>query len=343
VDYSIIFKLRNKRFWWVDVIFYFSISLLIAAIFCYFVFSMKNGFLKDDIKKETASLQTVGTEEQKQQEQQVIGYKAKLADFSTLLTSHRFASNVFAFMRAQTMPNIWFKQFALNAQGNSVQLSGEADDADALSRQVAVFENNKYIKSIGTLNSSSGNSSRLSFNINLVLSQDIFNYLPNSSLVLQAAALSAQNQNQANSPTPSPKINSQNLITAFHFLLNPEVIGTIDQSNYTITLNVPYDTDVTSLMPSIIVSTGAAVFPASNVVQNFTSPVIYRVTGQDGSLQNYTVKVAVSLSPLTSNKPSQSGSTIFITASSVVAVIVVIIVLVWLFIRKRKKNQEEQI
>ena len=38
MDFSVIFQLRTKKFWWMDVIFYFVIYLLIATVLCYFIF-----------------------------------------------------------------------------------------------------------------------------------------------------------------------------------------------------------------------------------------------------------------------------------------------------------------
>ena len=145
-------------------------------------------FREQDIKIETADLQTVGTDQQKQQETEVINYQKKIKDFTNLLKNHEFASNVFAFMQAQTMPNIWFNQFSLDEKNNAVQLSGESDNMDAFSRQVAVFEKNKYVKNIGTFNSSLGESARIEFNMNLMLDQNIFNYL--SDMLLSSIATS---------------------------------------------------------------------------------------------------------------------------------------------------------
>lgn len=60
-----------------------------------------------------------------------------------------------------------------------------------------------------------------------------------------------------------------------------------------ITVTMPHGTDVTSLIPTIIVSDKASVSPASGEVQNFSKSVMYRVTAEDGSTQDYTVTVEV--------------------------------------------------
>jgi hypothetical protein len=78
--------------------------------------------------------------------------------------------------------------------------------------------------------------------------------------------------------------------------LTPNVIGTVNEAAKTIALTVPYGTNVTALVPTIT-HTGASVSPNTGVTQNFTNPVIYTVTAEDGSTQTYTVTVTVAPNP----------------------------------------------
>lgn len=80
-------------------------------------------------------------------------------------------------------------------------------------------------------------------------------------------------------------------ITAFNFT-SPAATESINNTLHTITVTVPYGTDVTSLSPTITY-TGASISPLSEVAQNFTNPVTYTVTAADNSVQNYTVTVIV--------------------------------------------------
>jgi len=86
-------------------------------------------------------------------------------------------------------------------------------------------------------------------------------------------------------------------ITAFSFEgLTPPVTGAIDESNHTIALTVPADTDLSALVATFT-TTGAAVEvtstpQVSGVTPNdFTSPVAYTVTAADASTQDYLVTV----------------------------------------------------
>lgn len=69
--------------------------------------------------------------------------------------------------------------------------------------------------------------------------------------------------------------------------------GIIDEVARRISFVLPAETDVTQLVPTIEVSEGAKVEPASGVAQDFTNPVTYTVTAQNGTTAVYTVMVIV--------------------------------------------------
>ena len=293
MDFPEISQMKDKKFWWMDVIFYFVLSLLLATIISYIIFLLKDNAQRQDIAILTKELAASGTSQQKAYESTVVNYQKKINDFNNLFTNHEFASNVFAFMQAQTLPNIWFEQFNLDEKNNTVQLSGEADNMDAFSKQITVFEENKYVKNLGNLSSSIELSGKITFNLTLTLDQGIFSYI--SGVDLNS---SAQQSQPVASVIPSPTLTpapttAPKLITSFNILLNPAIMGTIDETNYVVMLSVPYGTNVKNLTPIIAVSPGATVSPASNVAEDFTNPVTYTVSGQDGSTQNYKVTVNV--------------------------------------------------
>lgn len=182
MDFSVIYQLRSKRYWWLDVILYFAVSLLVATIFCWLIFMVKGNLEQEKAKKIYDNLLTVGTADQKAQEKNVLSYKKKISDFNVIFKNHEFASNIFAFMREQTLPYIWFKQFALDKKNGLVQLSGETDNLDFLSRQVSSLEKNSYVKKIGTLNSSIGTNTKINFSLNISLDPKIFGYVADTAI-----------------------------------------------------------------------------------------------------------------------------------------------------------------
>ncbi|MCU0664934.1 MAG: DUF5018 domain-containing protein [Myxococcota bacterium] len=84
-------------------------------------------------------------------------------------------------------------------------------------------------------------------------------------------------------------ISTEKDITRFTIKGIDGVIGT-----NTIKLRVPDSTDLEALVPTIV-HTGAIVSPPSGVKNDFTNPVKYTVTAEDGSQKEYTVTVSVVL------------------------------------------------
>lgn len=66
-------------------------------------------------------------------------------------------------------------------------------------------------------------------------------------------------------------------------------VSEIDLAGHMVTFRMPNGSDVTSLTPQIIVSSGATISPDSGNPQDFTNPVIYTVTSAGGLAQEWVV------------------------------------------------------
>ena len=71
------------------------------------------------------------------------------------------------------------------------------------------------------------------------------------------------------------------------------VDGTIDHSKKETLLAVPYGNDLTNLNATYTLSDGATVTPKPESVKDYTSPVSFTVTAQDGTTNTYTVSVKI--------------------------------------------------
>ena len=72
----------------------------------------------------------------------------------------------------------------------------------------------------------------------------------------------------------------------------------IDTANHTVTAEVEYLTGLTALTPEIEISSHATIVPLSGAAQNFTDPVVYTVTAEDGiSIQDWTVTITEEVIP----------------------------------------------
>ena len=85
-------------------------------------------------------------------------------------------------------------------------------------------------------------------------------------------------------------LSKEKQIISFNFAL-PPAVGVINEKAKTVTVTVPANTNVTALTPVITLSSLATISPASGVAQNFTSPVTYTVTAENGSTAKYIVTV----------------------------------------------------
>ncbi|PKQ63072.1 hypothetical protein BZG02_09905 [Labilibaculum filiforme] len=76
--------------------------------------------------------------------------------------------------------------------------------------------------------------------------------------------------------------------------------ATLNEGAHTIAISLPESTIITELSPVIEISDKASVLPASATSQDFTNPVTYTVTAEDGSNQAYEVTVSIEV-PVVSN------------------------------------------
>jgi len=92
-------------------------------------------------------------------------------------------------------------------------------------------------------------------------------------------------------------LDNDTTISSFDFInidntaLDRTYIGEIDALNLQVTIRLKYGLDVTKLIPKIVVPNGASISPDSNTVQDFTEPITYTVTAEDGSSIKHVVTV----------------------------------------------------
>jgi hypothetical protein len=80
-------------------------------------------------------------------------------------------------------------------------------------------------------------------------------------------------------------------ITAFNITDPVTVSGIVDEDTKTIAIEVPHGTDVTAMIASIT-HTGVSISPASGAAADFSSPVTYTVTAENGAQRLYIVTVS---------------------------------------------------
>lgn len=94
----------------------------------------------------------------------------------------------------------------------------------------------------------------------------------------------------------SAKSTETNIIS---FTVNDQIgDAVIDTVTYTVTIEVEYLTGLTALTPGIMISSYSTIAPLSGVAQDFTDPVVYTVTAEDGTtIQEWTVTITEEVIP----------------------------------------------
>lgn len=102
-------------------------------------------------------------------------------------------------------------------------------------------------------------------------------------------------------------------------VLNEDIGGEIEETERTIVLTVPGGTDLKALLPTVEIPENANIEPSG--AQDFSSPVTYTVTAEDGTTIEYVVAITVfeipNSAPLSFEliAPTVNGSNAFITVT----------------------------
>lgn len=89
----------------------------------------------------------------------------------------------------------------------------------------------------------------------------------------------------------SNELSNENDIISFSFE-NQVGDAVIDTENHIVTAEITDGNELTSIAPTITVSEGATVIPSSGVTQDFSNPVDYTVTAEDGTEQIWTARIS---------------------------------------------------
>ena len=193
MDFRSLYQLKDKQLKWMDPVFYAAFGLLLIAIFCYLLFTVKIYVQHQKISKLEEKMLAYGTEQEKANEKKVLDYKRKIEEFNILVDNHKISSNIFSFIEQKTLPKVWFSSFDVSEVQNKVRLSGESENMEILSHQVHIFEDSKdYINAVDVLNSQVSGNGKTTFTLELSLHPALFSYYPNGFVGFYQAPSSEQ-------------------------------------------------------------------------------------------------------------------------------------------------------
>jgi hypothetical protein len=171
---QIIPKSEEKQPFWLNFLFYFSLLLVVLAVSSYFLL----GHLKNKAEKRyddlVLQLSQTATGEEKSLEKQIFETKKKVDNFSLLLNNHKYASQAFPLIEKLTHPDVFFSSFQMNVSTGEVMLTGVTENFQTLAQQIAALKGEKDISSL-ELSGLSSENGKISFTLNFILSQEVFN------------------------------------------------------------------------------------------------------------------------------------------------------------------------
>ncbi len=172
--FELLYALKGKKFWWIDILFYFFIAFLVVTIIFYFVLDIGISAQKHKMEKFSQDIEKFGTKEQKEIEKEIFNYQKKIADVSKLVKLHKIPSNFFGLIEQITLPEVYFPTVSISIENSETKLTGRTENFENLSKQLAVLEENENIKNIETFQTKLGEEAKVTFNLNLLLSPELF-------------------------------------------------------------------------------------------------------------------------------------------------------------------------
>lgn len=138
-------KEERKIFSAKDILFYFSIFLLIGAFLIYFIlinFQQNSSDVLDALEQE---LIRRTTPKERALEKEVLGYKNKIDDFSSIFSKRNRAVAFFSKMEELTHPKVWFSSLELDLVNLTAAFVGESDSFLTLNQQISALRGKEGI------------------------------------------------------------------------------------------------------------------------------------------------------------------------------------------------------
>jgi len=161
---------------WQNIIFYFSIGLILLVIVAYFVVDIYLDKAETKLEERKKELAQTGTAEEIALERELINYEKKIQKFSTLIDQHLFSSKTFEFIEKNTHPEAWFSRLTLDPKKGEVNLSGDTESFVTLHQQVRILRASPSVKTLNLAGIAIGKEGRITFVISLILDPGLFKF-----------------------------------------------------------------------------------------------------------------------------------------------------------------------
>ena len=145
------------------ILFYFSVFIFLATIISYFILSSFQKGSEITLSSIEESLAIGKPPRIITLEKEVLNYKRKIEDFSSLFQARVLPSKLFEFLESKTHPKVFFSQFNFNSNDSKITLAGETDNFSTLGQQISILKNEKLIKNVILLQVSISKEGKIKF------------------------------------------------------------------------------------------------------------------------------------------------------------------------------------
>ncbi len=157
---------------WTKVILYVCLAIIIVFFLSYFFLTSSKRKLEADLIELKTKLERIP--EERILEDEVFKYQRKIEDFAVLLNLHQLPLNFFILLEENTHPEIWFFEFELSLENNSLVLLGQAGNFEILGQQMLIFQKQESIKNMNLSNVSIDKQGKIEFELQLTFDPKIF-------------------------------------------------------------------------------------------------------------------------------------------------------------------------
>jgi len=170
---KIIPKPKPKIGSWVQIPFWISLILLIVSIAGFFLFEKEIVSLKEKSKNFSSQITELGTESQKELENEMNLFSQEIKDFSKLFENHKISSKLFDLLRSLCHPRVKLTMLTSDMESLQVYLRGTTDNFQTLGEQFLVLKQNEKIKGLQLNSTSLNQEGVVEFDLSFILAEEL--------------------------------------------------------------------------------------------------------------------------------------------------------------------------
>lgn len=165
---------------WQNISFYFSIGLIFSILASYGVLYHFTKTTATEATNIDISIKQGKTEQMNILEKEMKSYRDIIDAFSYLINNHKMSSNFFGkfenktgVLEKNTHPEVLFFEMNFNVKTNIVTLSGVAEKFEIVGQQVALFQQEKMVRSVKLSKADKNKDGNFEFTLDLSINPEL--------------------------------------------------------------------------------------------------------------------------------------------------------------------------